>query len=212
MSDCGLLTRIIIGSSILLVMALADLRRHGRRATRWREYLFLIAAVVVAMLYGAVNDSITSKISWEYFYYGKDLMQSLGPNTPPDPAALAWSAAAVGIKATWSAGLIVGVAMLMANNPKPGLPQLSYPRLLRLMPIIFLCCLACAMALGIGGYRGWLIGMSSDFGDMVRRDEFRPYRFMAVFGIHLGGYIGGLIGTVWAVICIRGNRNNAHIG
>jgi hypothetical protein len=33
---------------------------------------------------------------------------------------------------------------------------------------------------------------------MVRRDEFRPYRFMAVFGVHLGGYVGGLAGTIAA--------------
>ena len=38
---------------------------------------------------------------------------------------------------------------------------------------------------------------------MVRRNEFRPFRFMAVYGIHLGGYIGGAIGAVMAVISIR---------
>jgi hypothetical protein len=34
---------------------------------------------------------------------------------------------------------------------------------------------------------------------MVQHDEFRPYRFMAVFGVHLGGYLGGLIGMMLAV-------------
>ena len=31
---------------------------------------------------------------------------------------------------------------------------------------------------------------------MVRREEFRPFRFMAVYGMHLGGYAGGAIGVV----------------
>ncbi|HWE03769.1 MAG TPA: hypothetical protein VG326_15300 [Tepidisphaeraceae bacterium] len=64
-SDAGLLARISVGSLIFLVLALMDLRRHGRHATRWREYFFLIEVVAVAMLYGAVNDLLTSRISWE---------------------------------------------------------------------------------------------------------------------------------------------------
>lgn len=147
-SDAGVFTRIAIGSLIFLALAITDWRRHGRRATRWREYLFLIAVVAVAMLYGAANDLITSRISWEYFYYGKDLAPSLGPATPPDRIALALAAALVGIKATWYVGLVMGVAMLFANNPKPGLPQCPYSRLLRLMPLILLCCLACSIPLG----------------------------------------------------------------
>jgi len=185
-TDAGLLTRIGIGAMIFLALALTDLRRHGPRATRWREYLFLLAVVVVAMAYGAVNDLITSRISWEYFYYFKDLMKTLGATTPPDPTALTWGAAKIGVAASWSAGLIVAVAMLLAN--------------------ILLCCLACALVLGEAGYMGWLAKTSSDFRELVLHDEFRPYRFMAVYGIHLGAYVGGAIGMGWAVWTIRRSR------
>ncbi len=158
------------------------------------------------MGYGVVNDLITSRISWEYFYYGKGLMQSLGPATPPDPAALAWGAAKVGIKAAGSAGLIIAAILLMANNPRPGLPQLPYRRLMGWVARIFLACLLFSIALGLGGYCGLLTGVSSEFGDMVRRDEWRPYRFMAVFGTHLGGYVGGAIGGGLAAMMIRRAR------
>ena len=56
-----------------------DLVNKGRNATRWREYGFLALCVAVAIVYGIVNDQITSRISWEYFYYGKDLAPILGP-------------------------------------------------------------------------------------------------------------------------------------
>src|SRR5690242_9831290 len=109
-SDEGLATRVAIGCSIFVVLALVDFARNGRRAARWREYLFLVFAVALAMGYGAVNDAVASRISWEYFYYGKGLSDQLGPRVPPDPAALRWAAVGVGLRATWSAGLIAGVA------------------------------------------------------------------------------------------------------
>jgi hypothetical protein len=85
----------------------------------------LAAAVGAAMLYGIVNDQITSTISWEYFYYGKELDKMLGPQTPPQQWPLRWEAAKVGMKATWTAGLIFGVVLLLANNPFRTLPRLK---------------------------------------------------------------------------------------
>src|SRR3954463_15199167 len=101
--------RIAIGVAIFTALALHDLRRHGRRATRWREYAVLLACVAAACAYGVLNDQLTSSISWEYFYYGKGLETALGPQIPPDPLQLHLRAALVGVQATWSAGLILGV-------------------------------------------------------------------------------------------------------
>ena len=209
-TEAGLGLRIGMGVLIFGCLAVLDLRRRGRQATRWREYLFLLTAVCVALLYGVVNDQITSRISWEYFYYGKDLAPILGDHAPPDQAKLSWEAAKVGLKATWTAGLLVGVAILMANNPMPDRRQLSYGKLLKRMPMIVLSTFACATLLGAVGWAGGLAALSEDFRDMVHRDLFRPYRFMAVYGIHLGGYVGGLIGMLWAVVSIRRSRCPAH--
>jgi hypothetical protein len=210
-ADAGLMVRIGLATIIFVLLAAVDLRRHGHRATRWREYLFLVTAAAVAMAYGAANDPITSRISWEYFYYGKELKRTLGPMIPPDPLALAWEAAKVGMKAAWSAGLVAAAALLIANNPKPGLPQLSYRRLLRLLPGIAGCCVLGAAAFGAAGNAGWLAGFVDDFSEMIRRNEMRPFRFMAVFGIHLGGYVGGAVGTVWAVVLIRTARKRIDV-
>ena len=59
------------------------------------------------------------------------------------------------------------------------------------------------------GYAGAFTFLSTDFHEMLRRDEFRPRRFMLVFGLHLGGYVGALLGTLAAVVQVRRNRRGA---
>jgi len=198
--------RIAIGASIFAILAIVDLRRHGRAARRWREYACLLAVTVMAMAYGAINDQITSRISWEYFYYGKELDKILGPQTPPDPAALHWQAMKVGLAATWSVGLLMGVALLMANNPSRRFPQLSACQLLSSLAIALSTTVSLAAVLGWAGWHGYLDWMSSDFSQMETTGLFRPQHFLCTFGVHLGGYLGGAIGTVLAVIWVRWRR------
>jgi uncharacterized membrane protein len=58
----------------------------------------------------------------------------------------------------------------------------------------------------LGGYARLPAHWNDDFAQMLRRDEMRPRRFMAAYGIHLGGYIGGLIGIVAVIFQIRRQR------
>lgn len=209
-SDAGLAARISIGLSIFLALAAWDLARRGRAATRWREYLFLAAVVAAAMAYGAASDRIASDISWEYFYYGKGLDQRLGPRVPPDAAALHREACKIGLKATWSAGLIVGVVLLVANNPGRGRPQLPYTQLLLLLPVVLL---ATAVGAALGGWvgaHGWLAWTSRDLRMLARDDLFRPQRFMCVYGINLGSYAGGLLATAASVLWIIRRRRRGE--
>jgi len=198
-STQGLLARIAIGAAIFAVLATVDLVRHGKKATRWREYLFLVAGVVLACGYGIINDQITSRISWEYFYYGKGLDDVLGSRIPPDSKALAWVVVKVAIEATWTAGLIVSVALLIANNPRPNRPRLPYRTLLSQFGFIALIAVCCSIILGMVGYLGGLTWISSDFRWLVHESLMRPSHFMCVFGIHLGAYLGGALGLIISV-------------
>src|ERR1700722_12050515 len=209
-TDAGLLVRISVGCCIFAVLGAVDLHRNGRAATRWREYGVLLACVAAALVYGALNDQITSRISWEYFYYAKELDKVLGPTTPPDMSALHWEAAKVGLKATWSAGLIFGVALLLANNPMRNRPRLRNRRLLAYLPLMLLTAAVCGVIFGIICYEGGLNFISADFADMARADIFRPRRFMGAWGVHLGGYIGGLLGTAIAVMRILLSRSKSE--
>ncbi len=194
-----------VGGAVFAYLAIVDYRRHGRAATRWREYCFLLACAVGAMAYGAVNDQITSRISWEYFYYGKELFNVLGPVLPPDPGALHWEAMKIGMQATWTVGLLLGAVMLIANNPQPMRPSLTYRKLFRRLPIVIALAAGLAALGGLLGAIGWL-NWQADFRDLWHAEIFRPPHFMAAWGIHLGGYLGGLIGGVVVMISIRRER------
>jgi len=195
-TDRGLLLRIAVGVTVLAILAISDLNRAGKAATRWREYVILLACTAAAMVYGVVNDQITSSISWEYFYYAKELDKVLGPIVPPDAVALHLQAARIGIEATWSAGLIFGVVLLYANNPRPGLPRLKSGELLLLLPVIGLFAAVFGAIGGYLGFNGSLVQLQSEFAGMVEGNYWHPYRFMCAWGVHLGGYAGGAIGTI----------------
>lgn len=205
-TDAGLLARILAGAAVFAILAAVDLKRRGRAATRWREYAVLLAAVAAALAYGAVNDQVTVTISREYFLYGKELYKAIGEN-PTDPV-LRWGAAKVGLKATWSVGLILGVALLVANNPWRGRPRLRYRRLVARLPVMVAAAAAVGVAGGLAGYAGWLTGLQSHFGDLVRANLWHPRRFMATWGVHLGGYVGGLLGAGVAVVAVARERRS----
>jgi hypothetical protein len=209
-SDAGLAVRIALGVSFFTALALWEWRRKGKQARRWREYLFLLTAVLAAMAYGVLNDQITVSISWEYFYYGKGLDAVLGPQTPPAPSPLRWEAAKVGMKATWTAGLLIGAAMLMANSVKnKAWPMLPERRLYALLPWPALPTIALAAVGGLAGRLGWL-SQIDDLRFLTTFDLWRPLRFMSVWGIHMGAYLGGAAGTVLAILRIIATRRKCY--
>lgn len=198
--------RFTFGILVLAALAIVDLRQKGRSATRWREYAFLALCAAIAMLYGILNDQATCRISWEYFYYGKDLSLILGPDTPPNPRALQLQALRIGASATWWAGLIIGAAMLIANNPSRRGPQLPYRRLIARLPAIIIITILCAIIFGFAGDQYFLNNISPDFQNLAATNLWRPHRFMAVYGIHLGGYIGGALAVIYSASSIIHER------
>jgi hypothetical protein len=205
------LPRLLIGATILAGLAVYDLCINRHKATRWREYVFLLFCVAVAMIYGIINDQITSRISWEYFYYGKVLAPILGPQTPPDSAALSWQAVRIGVEATWSAGLIAGAALLIANNPSVN-PRLTYRRLAATLPVVIAITIAFASLFGWAGYHFWLNSMGDDLAQIAQTNLWRPHRFLLVYGIHLGGYVGGAVAIILSFISIRLERRRLKEG
>ncbi len=198
--------RFTFGIVILAILALYDFQQKGKQATRWREYAFLILCVGVALIYGILNDQITCRISWEYFYFGKDLSPILGPDTPPKPTALQLQALRIGASATWWAGLIIGAAMLIANNPSRRGPRLPYARLIARLPAILAITALSAIVFGFAGNLYYLNAISPDFQNLAATNLWRPHRFMAVYGIHLGGYVGGALAVIYSASSILHER------
>jgi hypothetical protein len=118
---------------------------------------------------------------------------------------LRWEAAKVGMKATWTAGLLIGAAVLIANNPRRNRQRLPYRTLLRLAAMVFAMAAAFGTAGGLAGNAGLLKGIGG-FEELVAADLWRPTRFMTVWGVHLGGYVGGGVGAavaIWRIIILR---------
>lgn len=200
-SNDSLPVRIAIGVSIFAVLAVTDYRTNRERATRWREYAFLFICVACAIAYGILNDLITSRISVEYFLFGKSVADRVSAEVAANPeahrAVLDREAMRIGALATWSAGLLAGAALLITNT-LGARPRLRMRQMLWLMGVVALAAIVLAAVGGWLGSAGFFARFSDDFREMVVREEMRPARFMAVFGIHLGGYLGALVGLALA--------------
>ena len=198
-SDAGLLVRIAAGIALLVALAWWDRRRKGAEARRWREYTFLLVVTLGAVIFAAALDQITVTLSWEYFYFGKELREVLGPTCPPEQSSLRVQASLIGLKAGLGPGLLIGVALLIANNPRKGRPVLPMRRLLRAVAWPIGLAALCIVAASAAGYAGWLTWISQDFREMVAEDVMRPRWFMSAWGAHLGAYVGGALGAIIAV-------------
>lgn len=199
-SDAGLAARAAFGVSIFAAFAIIDFLRNGRGAQRWREYFFLAAVTTIAMLFGAINDVITASISWEYFYYGKGLSEQLGSPVPPDRIRLYPQAAWIGAQAAGAVGILAGALLLLAANPRPDSPKRSYQILFRRVGTILIAAAFGGVVGGVLGHFGLLTWTNNELVLLVRARLFRPSRFLCVYGIHLGEYVGGAIGTAAVMI------------
>jgi len=179
---------------LLSAIAAVDLARHGSKATRWREYSFILAGGLAAGLFGLVNDLITSAISPEYFILGKGL-----------PArALRQSAGELGLQAGSSAGVIAAAVMVYAatrGTRRPPFPIRSLC-LLTWRPFVLAVGFGVAFPLLLSGSDP--LAITSSIEDLL--EPSKVARFLMVWWVHLGLYLGLLAGVVWTVLDVAGKR------
>lgn len=180
-----------IGTLLLLALALRDRARTGSWS-RARELAVLFGAAAGAMGYALAHDAITWSISREYFSIGKDL---------PAAATSFAPVARLALLAGWSAGLAVGLALVVANNPGrlPRLPEQALaPELAR---VVACALLAAATGAAIGAAsESWLGAAIADAG------VTSPQRYLVAQGAHAGSYLGAALGTLVAVVRVRRAR------
>lgn len=181
---------------VLMIMGAAiDVAVRGREATRPREYAFLLAAGAIGALFALCTDQVTSRLSPEYFVIGKGLDE--GPT-------FARAVVELGLQAGLVAGLVLGGVLLLANQAKPDRPALPLARVL----------LRAGWPLGgallvapIGALTGVALFPGGMRGELARLLDAEPLeRFMRVWGVHLGLYVGAVAGVIVAVVDVRRRR------
>jgi len=188
--------RVLILTSLMFVAAVYDYYRNRGGATRWREYGLVLVGGLVGAVFAAVNDIVTSSISPEYFTLGKGLAGGDGLQT---------RAALLGMQAGSSAGLIAaGILLYVATRKYKG-TGLVYKVFLRgvckvfagavllgvVMPMIFSSFDPARFAVELEG--------------LVDANQIR--RFIIVWWIHSGLYVGAFVGLIWAIAGSVGQRS-----
>jgi hypothetical protein len=192
----GLFWRLVVLVVLMAIVAWIDWRRHGANAVKWREYSFLWIAGLLGSLIGMLLDNITATLSPDFFVLGKGIAAGEG---------FRLRVTYFGFHAGLLAGVVLGGVYLLANNRKPDRKSLSLTQLFRfaiypimgallLMPIISPLICYCNP-----------FGVGSDLGFTPPQQRW----FLAVLGINVAGYLGGLAGTVWGVLKIRRARASA---
>ena len=182
--------RLLVLLVLLVLVASVDLALRGREATRWREYLVLLAFGLVGCAVGVGVDQLTSRVSPEYFVYGKGL--DGGPG-------LSGAVVRLSLEAGLTAGLVLGSLLLVANG-SPGLAPPTTLLAQSVWPVLLGVTLAPLGAATCGavdpfGLDRFLVGLVDD--PDARR------RFVLVQGAHTGLYLGALVGTILAMIRVR---------
>jgi len=194
-TGAGQAARLAGGAAIFAALAAVDLLRHGRRATRWKEYVFLLAFTAGTVAYAVANDMVTVTISPEYFLAHEQL--------PPDTPDLRWVAVGMGARGAWWVGLIAGVALLMANNPSRRWPRLPWRRMYTKIAYPLTASLLASAAAGLPVAAGWFDGPLGVGGQAKLR------AFFCVYYIHVGAYLGGAAGILAAVAAVIVQRRRA---
>jgi hypothetical protein len=161
----------------------------------------VLLCVLAAVIYGILQDQITSRVCVEYFTIGHP------PIGTEDPTLLAFG---WGVLATWWVGL--GLGLLLAFTARVGSrPRLVAQDMVLPVAITMLCVGLAALIAGMIGYlaaqSGWIF-LSGPLAQRVPPDK--QARFLADGAAHNVAYAAGaLAGAVVCVLVWRKRRRMA---
>ncbi|HLU49574.1 MAG TPA: hypothetical protein VK116_15860 [Planctomycetota bacterium] len=182
---------------LALVVAFLSRRLEGGSATPLREYAFLFSAGIAGAIFGALNDSVTSRISPDYFELGKGIARE----------DLPVGAIILGAQAGFAAGAVGGAILLVARTIGRRAPPFPIGRLVPFILWILVAALAGELVLG-SALGLWLeppAGLRSAIGDE------RTQAFVKVWALHIGVYAGAAVGVVGAVVRVARRRLSVSV-
>ena len=165
----------------------------------------LALCIAAAVVYGVVHDQITVRLCREYFTVAHPPV--FGEDVPDTLLAMGW-----GVIATWWAGLLVGVPLVLVARLGDR-PKLAAADLLRPIAVLLLTMAVLATLAGFAGY--WLatsgrIQISPAFAVAVPPE--RHARFLAAGAAHLASYATGFLGGIALVFATFLRRRRRRPG
>ena len=182
-------------AGLMAVAAVVDLRRHGRAATRYKEYAFIWFTGLIGGVMGGANDLITSSISPAYFVTGKGLAEGNG---------FGLRVAMFGIKEGMSAGVIAGAVCVYVSRRKSKHAPLGFGELLRLLWMPAGGAVAGALLLPVAAFGSDPTELASRLDGMIPAEQIGP--LLRVWWIHTGLYAGLLAGLLWLIVVVARRR------
>ncbi len=155
-------------------------------------------SIAAAVLYGEVQDQVTTRVCVEYFTIGHP---DIFGTDSPTLLALGW-----GFIATWWAGALIGAPLVVACRAG-SLPRLRAGDLHRPVLALLLFMAYAAILAGIAGYvfaRAGSIGLVGDLALAVPAGK-HP-QFLADLWAHNAAYITGFAGAPYLCIWARRRR------
>jgi len=185
-----------------LVVSSIDLARHGRRATRWREYALLFLATAAGALCGAAVNAVTSAVSPDYFVIAKGIRAGEG---------FRLRAVALGAQAGTGYGALLGGVLMFSAGRDFSRDPPAVRRIVRAcLTIPAWGLVAGAAALIAASIAPISLPWFREL-DWIPDDAVR--RMSAAWLCHLGLYAGALSGAILTIRDLRrlrAARRHAH--
>lgn len=190
--DARFLLAIVLLAGIFTVRTAMDFRKNGAGAYAWREYAALLACAAVGATFAAGLDSISSRLSPEYFALGKGVVHD---------SRFALRVATRGVQSGVAAGAVLGAVLLFVLGKKrPG----HGPEIRVIATGVFTAvALAGVFAAGAAFLPAGMRPLTLDADTARTLGPAVTEAFDRVRTIHLGAYAGALTGTgvaVWRAI------------
>lgn len=183
--------RALLLGGLMILVATVEWCVRRERATRFREYGFLVAVGFIGGLLGVAIDQFSVTLSPEYFVLGKAL--------PPE--GLRWRVAELGFQAGGVAGIVLGAVLLFASGSSPQFLRRLWA--LAWVPVGS----ALAGALGLAAlFPVWdPFAYRPPLEDVLTAAQLDS--FLMVWGGHIGLYAGGGLGTAVVAVLLRSSRS-----
>lgn len=181
--------RVVLLIGLMAIVAAVDRLRHGEKATRFREYGFILLTGLIGAMAGFANDFVTSSISPDFFVVGKGLMPGEG---------LRWRAGLYGAQAGFAAGIIGGAVCLLASVKKSADLTVQLIRLIKALWVP----LAGAVLLGV--LLPFLVRdadpvhLANKLETLLNPEQIE--RFRRVWWMHTGLYAGMFLGLMAVIL------------